>query len=497
MGNSCSKSSNNFNYESSYHDKVIVNEPKPTYKLYYRNRTEAQYILFHFRCNKNLSNKDEAYIDAMELINSEIKDKNASYITNRDSNNDDILNTILYFYSNQAKENDLLKIISFYDNLDTENVNCFIPVTLFNSVTIKYESVLKAVLDKTNNMDCLSISGWTPIYTLILYDCSEDLILEQLKKVINIDIKHKNNKTYLYCAIEHKMYRVAKELINRGCNVNTASNGHTPLTLCDNPEIVQMLLDKGADPNKHNPLGHNLCRELKDDDVENVKKICMMLINHPDCNVNISFRMNFPIYYAIEKSWNEIILAIARKSPDAMRDIHITENIATIKNKTCHSVAKYSVTNEDLFDDSNVLYQLALISPSIENIDINYLMFVAEDNVDKSWNIVKDKKMDIHYYADLYENMKDIFTSEQFITLLKTIPTEELGIKLDSGKSLLILTCEDSREDIALSILDRYIDFSSIDENGYSAIYYVNKNNLTLVAKRIKELKKLNEEITI
>jgi hypothetical protein len=50
---------------------------------------------------------------------------------------------------------------------------------------------------------------------------------------------------------------------------------------------------------------------------------------------------------------------------------------------------------------------------------------------------------------------------------------------------------------MALWILKRYIDVHQTDSMGRSAIYYVNKYRLFRVAKRIREIKKENEELYI
>jgi ankyrin repeat protein len=69
----------------------------------------------------------------------------------------------------------------------------------------------------------------------------------------------------LIVAITKNQLGIAKLLLRRGADANLRDNsGHTPLShaaLAGDPELVQMLLDRGADPRAHMPDGSTALRE--------------------------------------------------------------------------------------------------------------------------------------------------------------------------------------------------------------------------------------------
>jgi hypothetical protein len=59
-----------------------------------------------------------------------------------------------------------------------------------------------------------------------------------------------DGKTQLHLACLHNDYEVVKELLNLGVNINKQdSDGNTALHLAKNSEIVNILIDDGANPN--------------------------------------------------------------------------------------------------------------------------------------------------------------------------------------------------------------------------------------------------------
>ncbi|EAY12469.1 ankyrin repeat protein, putative [Trichomonas vaginalis G3] len=88
-----------------------------------------------------------------------------------------------------------------------------------------------------------------------------------LEKGANINASNGNGYTCLHTCAKYNSIETAKLLLNRNCDPNKAVRGFTTLHLCaeygsENNEMIKLLIDNGADPNK------------KDNDGESPLHIC-------------------------------------------------------------------------------------------------------------------------------------------------------------------------------------------------------------------------------
>lgn len=84
-------------------------------------------------------------------------------------------------------------------------------------------------------------------------DGNTDKALESLKKEKTVDVVGEENRTPFMIAVDRGHVALAKALIERGADVNHKdSDGLTALhyaCLCENPEMIDMLVKNGADEN--------------------------------------------------------------------------------------------------------------------------------------------------------------------------------------------------------------------------------------------------------
>jgi ankyrin repeat protein len=89
-------------------------------------------------------------------------------------------------------------------------------------------------------------------------DEAKEVIDELLAKGVRLDNRHpKRGQTYLTYAIRYHQPEIVNYLLDKGANTNVQDKLHTPLFMAilqgDKP-IVKLLLDRGADPNLSSPM---------------------------------------------------------------------------------------------------------------------------------------------------------------------------------------------------------------------------------------------------
>ena len=112
------------------------------------------------------------------------------------------------------------------------------------------------------------------LFDMLLLHESEEF-MKEIDKIEDINCLNKTKANLLQKALSEKLFTIARELINRGININNQDiNGMTALHyLSDHFDlgIAKLLLEKGADVNikdKHGnnalwySIGNNKCNEL-------------------------------------------------------------------------------------------------------------------------------------------------------------------------------------------------------------------------------------------
>jgi ankyrin repeat protein len=111
--------------------------------------------------------------------------------------------------------------------------------------------VVKLLLERGSKVNVENITGKTPIF-----HCNFNFSIELLNLLLNYDadIKHtdKYNNTilhddYILCGDDDDFEEYLKVIISLGVDINSKNNvGHTPLDLCKNKYIENVLIKYGA-----------------------------------------------------------------------------------------------------------------------------------------------------------------------------------------------------------------------------------------------------------
>ena len=128
--------------------------------------------------------------------------------------------------------------------------------------------VVKLLIDLGADVNAASNSGGTPV----LYACTKmnvDIVKCLIKHGANIQKSNKCGETCLIVAAQRKCEELCKIFIDNGAEMNAqlTSNGNTALHCAisgdnnpDTPNIVQLLIDHGADPCITNTRGDDVFR---------------------------------------------------------------------------------------------------------------------------------------------------------------------------------------------------------------------------------------------
>jgi ankyrin repeat protein len=377
----------------------------------------------------------------------------------------------------------------------------------------KSRNVVKAILDKTHDYSTVykGNNDETTLNRLMKHTTFEDMMLKVLE---TLDDKHINNPVlyggnrHIHNAIYYGHYQVARELVNRGCNVNvTNKKDLAPIALSNNIEFTKFLLENGADPNLgKSVLGATVMYNYDNSQyikaTESVRhEIALFLANHPLCDVDRNHYGHNNIKYSIDNKWYDVTIAIAERSKHLdNRNCKKSESFtmtpfeyASLKYKEMH---ESNNGGESKMND--VMVSLAMHSKIFTKEISAFTLEIVKADKDLALQILSNKRFDIETYILMYETFNIVLPHYELVELLDNVEDESLSTKFSKNNvTALIWACMNRYEDMALWILKRYIDVHQTDSMGRSAIYYVNKYRLFRVAKRIREIKKENEELYI
>lgn len=456
----------------------------------------------------NGEKRKEAYYKAMELINKEIKKGNMAYIKHfTEESQYDALEYLIEDYDRECDEEQLLDIINCYDNLDRVDKRNMKPSMLIKENIGKSRNVVKAILDKTHDYSTVynGDHGQTTLNRLMKYTKFEDMMLKVLE---TLDDNHINNTVlydgnrHIHNAIYYGHYQVARELVNRGCNINVVNNNDfTPIALSDNVEFTKYLIEKSADIN----LGTSALRVAlifteSNANYSNIKitksvrhEIALLLAKHPLCDVDKYLYGYHNIRYSIDNRWHDVTIAIAERSKRLDSGNCAGKTFSSTPFE--YAVMKYKENNDK---ENDVITFLAIKSKIFTSSISLFTLNIAKTDTDLALQILSNKTFNMEKYILMYETFNSVVPHNKLVELLDNVKDESLSTKFSKNNvTALIWACKNEYEDMALKILKRYIDIYQTDSMGRSAIYYVNKHKLSRVARRIKEIKKENEEIYI
>ncbi|NNU77758.1 ankyrin repeat domain-containing protein [Clostridium estertheticum] len=168
----------------------------------------------------------------------------------KDLNTDLKLENILYYAIDNCQNNYFKTIELIIDNgADINAHNSDLLETPLHKLCARIKphiDVITMILKKGAKVNAINISGKTP-----LFYCSFNYSVELLNLLveygadINIRDKYKNtllHDDYINCFDDH-FEEFLKSLINLGFDINsTNSTGYTPLDLCENKKIADILI---------------------------------------------------------------------------------------------------------------------------------------------------------------------------------------------------------------------------------------------------------------
>ncbi|MCB2355840.1 ankyrin repeat domain-containing protein [Clostridium estertheticum] len=168
----------------------------------------------------------------------------------KDLNTDLKLENILYYAIDNCQNNYFKTIELLINNgADINAHNSDLLETPLHKLCARIKphiDVITMILKKGAKVNAINISGKTPVfYCSFNYSVELLNLLVEYGADINIQDKYKNtllHDDYINCFDEH-FEEFLKSLINLGFDINsTNSTGYTPLDLCENKKIADILI---------------------------------------------------------------------------------------------------------------------------------------------------------------------------------------------------------------------------------------------------------------
>lgn len=121
-------------------------------------------------------------------------------------------------------------------------------------------STLKLALAQGQDIDAARNDGWTPL-TLAAFEGHTPIVSELLSRHADVNARDSFGLTALYWALTNKHVSVVNLLLDQGASANDthSEEGTTLLHLAaqiDAPELIERLLERGANPNQRDTLNH-------------------------------------------------------------------------------------------------------------------------------------------------------------------------------------------------------------------------------------------------
>lgn len=438
------------------------------------------------------------------------------------------INTLFQFLKNNKYE----QFLEYIDSLTPEEVDVNLKdengnYLIFLAIMMNNRRILRKLIEYGSRMDLIDTEGFGIMYYPIKFNYLEiiDLLLEYDKKIIGVslvNLKDARGNVPLFYAIKYKNNYALQELLINGADANyknseymnalhlailkrdttmarmlskyisnidsRTNRGSTPLHYACNFglfDIVQILLDKGADPNlmefeyDFTPLFYAV--------VQNNIPITKILIDYGSNTNNQDYIGNTVIHYAIAYNHLEIL--------DYIFDHIKMKTLGT--NIYVEDINKHT-DNKDNYIDPNIV--------NIDGITITHLMlYNFKDDYEKY--IIKILPYANLNYQDNIGNtaLHIIAENNLWNKFAEQLQHKKLNIfiKNNQGKTVMDMIPLIERENILTIVAQSYYNYLKKYDNGWRIEWQnkCSKENLNEHDESlcIKEIRKaiINNKISI
>ncbi|WP_026887666.1 ankyrin repeat domain-containing protein [Clostridium beijerinckii] len=186
-------------------------------------------------------------------------DELKNFITNGGNVNDKYNDTSLLHFAIDNCEKNYFEVIQLLvsNGADINSNQSYLKEIPLHRICARVSpkmDVIRLLLEKGSKVNAENISGKTPIFY-----CNFNYSVELLNLLIKYgaDIKHRDkygntllHDDYLTCSDSDKFEEYLNEVVSLGLDISSKNNvGHTPLYLCKNKSIENILMDHGAKRN--------------------------------------------------------------------------------------------------------------------------------------------------------------------------------------------------------------------------------------------------------
>lgn len=164
-------------------------------------------------------------------------------------------NSITYSISKKEYLDAIVSARVFLPSLQNQTTRDLYDALYSNSLQDFNNALDQFTLEEINKQD---EKGFTPLMVAVIFD-RPNMVEKLIERGADIKATYKNGDTPLMTAVENNYYNMVALLLTKGATVNVANNNkEIPILKTNNPSIIQLLVNAGADINALNAKGYPL-----------------------------------------------------------------------------------------------------------------------------------------------------------------------------------------------------------------------------------------------